>query len=361
MKILNKAILTALGTAAMAGLSSQAMAVGITGNLTSIINNPLGTNTTARPAYVWDGGNIGYGASGAGDCVTNGCGNLPTAGRARIGGANAMTGSVEADRNMGWNHTTSWYTFQITTAGGYTISMDRQSTDTNNQPAFSVWTSGTQAYRNEAGSHKFNQVIAPISITPDVLNGNGGHSDNGNDYMLVDDVNNNGSLNSNTPAPITGFVGYANSGATYVNAGGNNVLGALAQGTSVEGTKVGTTYQSIVTKGAFINANAGAISAPYAGVGASVNTSDPTLANANGGGHADLQLWLNPGWYVFTGGGSCADFTCTPTAVTTSVYTVKILANAGVTAPAAVPVPAAVWLFGSAIAGFGAIRRRKTA
>ncbi|CAL1241851.1 VPLPA-CTERM sorting domain-containing protein [Candidatus Methylocalor cossyra] len=310
---------------------------------------------------MWDGGNIGYGNAEVGDCVTNSCANLPPPNHARVGGANPMSGSVEDDRNMGWNHTSKWYTFQITQAGGYTISLDRVSTNTNNQPAFSVWTSGSVPYRNEGPSHKFNQVIAPISVSPDQLNGNGGHSDNFNDYMLVDDRGNNAG------APITGFVGYANSGPGYINAGGNTVLGALSFGSSVEGPLQSGTpgtptalYTSIVTKGDYINPHAGVITAPYAGQGSSVNTSDPRLPNGSGGGHVDLALWLPQGWYVITGGGSCADFTCSPSGgAVTSDYILKILPNPNVSPP--LPIPAAVWLFGSALVGVGLVGRRRAA
>lgn len=238
---------------------------------------------------------------------------------------------------MGWNHTTKWYIFQIAASGGYTISMDRVAgADTNNQPAFSVWSSGSAAYRNEAGSHKFNQVVAPVSLIPDQINGSGAHSDNGNDYMLEDDSG------ANAGAPITGFVGYANSGPGYVNAGGNTVLGALTFGASAEGplqnpglpyqgTGAGSNlYTSIVTKGSYTDPHAGIITAPYAGEGSSVNTGNAT---ASDGGHVDLQVWLPAGWYVLTGGGSCADFTCTPTTGTSSAYNIKILSNPAVTAP----------------------------
>ncbi|MBS1214729.1 MAG: hypothetical protein H6R26_3346, partial [Proteobacteria bacterium] len=206
------------------------------------------------------------------------------------------------------------------------------------------------------GSNSFNQVAAPGTVTS-VASGISALNSRGNEglpYFMTGGAND-----------ITGFVGYANSGASFTNGEGFAVKGALTAGTSTEGPLQDPSkhygnlnkYTSIVTKGSFVDAHAGAITAPYAGVGASVNTSDPTLANAVGGGHADLQLWLPAGWYVMAGGGSCADFTCTATAATSSQYAFKILPNAAVSAP--VPVPAAVWLFGSALAGMGAIGRRK--
>lgn len=327
-----RAVLISLGLTGAAAVSTDATATAITANLTSYVNNASGYTTTVRPTYVWDGGNIGYGNQGVGDCTTNTCGVLPAANQQRVGGANAASGSIQDDRLLAWNHTTLWYTFQITTAGGYTISADRTSTNTFNQPAFSVWSSGANAWNAAGNSHHFNQVQGPTTT-------------NANAYMLAG------------ANPITGFVGYANSGSTFTNGDGDTVLGALSFGTSVKQASDNTLpYNSTVTRGNFIDAHAGAIAAPYAGVGSSVNTSNPKLTNANGGGHADLQLWLPVGWYAMTVGGSCADFTCSATASVNSPYTLKILSNSNITAP--VPVPAAVWLFGSALAGLIGIGRR---
>ena len=321
---LHRTVLALLGVTPLAGLAPQAMATGITADITAAINDAAGyVDASARPAYVWDGGNIGYGPTGAGDCVTNDCANLPAIGHARVAGSDAMSGSVESDRNLGWNHTTHWYTFHITTAGGYTISMDRVSSDTSNQPALSIWSSGANQWDAAGSSHKFNQVAAP------------GPS-NSNAYMQTGG------------ADIADFVGYANSGPGYTNADGSVVLGALTKGSSSEGplkdsnvayNALTNPYTSIVSKGSYTNPHAGMIAAPYAGTGSSVNTSNPTLDNAKGGGHAELSLWLPAGWYVMTGGGSCADFTCTPTAKADSNYRIKILSNSAVTGPAASPTP----------------------
>ncbi|MBS1214319.1 MAG: hypothetical protein H6R26_2936, partial [Proteobacteria bacterium] len=257
---LQDAVLSILGTATLAGLSSQAAATAITADLTSYIGKASGYTTGALPRYVWDGGNIGFGPSGAGDCASNDCGNLPPAfGGARVGGAEAMSGSVQSDRNYGWNHNAKWFTFQITTAGGYTISADRVGTATDDQPALSVWSSGANAWDAAGLSHHFNQVTAPSAS-------------NGNSYMLAGTRN------------ITGFVGYANSGPGFTNADGNKVAGALTFGTSTQGAlqdpalpynAINNRYTSVVGKGSFTNAHAGAIAAPYKGVGSAVNTRNP--------------------------------------------------------------------------------------
>ncbi|MGZ8218381.1 VPLPA-CTERM sorting domain-containing protein [Methylomagnum sp.] len=327
-KKLRKAVVAALGSVVLAGISAQASATGIGADLTSYINNPAGYTTAGTlPSYVWDGGNIGYGPSGVGDCTNNTCGVLPPGGQTRVGGSDGMTGSQQSDRLLGWNHTTQWYVLHVTTGGGYTVSYDRASGNTGNQPAFSIWSSGGSAWTNSIGSqHKFNQVATPSLGNSSAYLYNGG---------------------------VTGFVGYANSGPGFTNGDGDTVLGALTFGTSVKDpADLTSPYNSLVTKGSYVNPHAGSISAPYAGVNSSVNTSDASVT-----GHADIQLWLPAGWYVLTGGGSCADFTCSPTAANSAFYNIKILSNAGVTAP--VPVPAAVWLFGSALAGMGVIGRRK--
>ncbi|MBS1214055.1 MAG: hypothetical protein H6R26_2672, partial [Proteobacteria bacterium] len=151
-KQLQKTMIGLLGTAAFTGLSTKAIATPITADLTSFIGN-AGTYTSAvTPVHAWDGGNIGFGPGGAGDCAANDCTALPAVGRGRVGGADSMNGSVETTRNFGWSHTIKWYTFNVANSGGYTISMDRLSANINNQPAFSVWSSGANAWDGTGGS-----------------------------------------------------------------------------------------------------------------------------------------------------------------------------------------------------------------
>lgn len=320
---LSKALAVVLSTAGLAAQSNITTATAFKKESLPV-GDPAGFATTnTLPPYTWDGGNIGFGHEGT--PASNKKYPYYPAGQARIGGTGPMDKStVDTAKNLGWNHTIAWYAFQITTAGGYTISIDRTTADTNFQPAFSVWTSGVEKWDvGSASSHSFDQVNGPEGFNGD---GNaGGH------YMTLP-----------TGKSITGFIGYANSGPGYINGVGSTVLGALSFGTSTLGPlkdltqpydSIANQYTSIVVKGTFVDPHAGKIEPAYAGVGSSVNTSNPSLTNAAGGGHADLQLWLTPGWYAMPVGGSCADFTCTPTGDVKGGLNIKILPNSAVTAP----------------------------
>lgn len=353
---LNKAILVALGMTALVGASEQALATTITGSIP--VGNASGFTQNGILPYAWDGGNIGYGPAGIPTGSTKGYAYYAP-NQARLGGANPMSGTaienIDSDKNLAWNHNTKWQTFEITAAGGYTVAVDRLGSDTNLQPAFSLFSSGAQKWDAAGSSHSFTQVAGPAESA---LNATGNAT---NPPYMVTGGND-----------ITGFVGYVNSGAGYVNGEGFTVLGALDAGTSTKGAlknpalaynAATNPYTSVITKGAYTNPNAGFIAAEYAGEGSSVNAGNPTLTNANGGGHVDLQLWLTPGFYAIAPGGSCADFTCTATAGISAginqTVRITVLANANVTAPAAVPVPGAVWLFGSAMVGLIGFGRRK--
>lgn len=335
------AVLAALGATALSGVTTPACATGI--NKTDVpVNDPAG-QAGETPPYVWDGGNIGFGAAGTPEGSVKGYAPVP-ANHARVGGANAMSGTavenIDSDKNLGWNHTMTWRAFEIKTAGGYTVAVDRTTAGTDLQPAFSLFSSGSARWDAAGSSHSFNQVQGPgTGPGQSVLNKVGNATSP--PYMITGG------------ADITGFVGYANSGAGYTNGEGAVVLGALAFGSSTEGplqdpslpygaplsNNAPNYYTSVVVKGDYTNPHAGAISAAYAGAGSSVNTSNPGLANENGGGHADVQLWLTPGWYVIGAGGSCADFTCTASAAAKGAIRVTVLPNPNVMAPVTMDGP----------------------
>lgn len=322
-----KAVAALLGTAALSG---QAFAKYYE-NADLPVGDSSGVLSTATAIYAWDGGNIGFGSIGT---VNSTKYPYYPPKQVRVSGVDPMgASSVDEAKNLGWNHTIPWYAFEIKTAGGYTINMDRASSTAgvDFQPAFSVWASGANRWEMPGGSHAFDQVSGPVG-----LNAGG---------TLVSDKPEERKFMVVPPeygASITGFVGYANSGPGYVNAAGSNVLGALAFGSSTLGPLVDPAkpydsstnlYTSVVAKGAFIDPHAGRIEAPYAGVGSSVNTSNPALPNEAGGGHVDLRLWLKPGWYAMAMGGSCADFTCTPNVTGNGRFHVTIMPNAEVTPP----------------------------
>lgn len=337
-KKLRRAVLSVLGGLASVSLSSTAHSTNIQDN-----DIPVGSNTGTTGSglpYVWDGGNIGFGNGGTPAGSTKGH-PFYAPEQARVGGAGPMGNStVDTAKNLGWNHNMTWRAFQIVTPGGYTINVDRTSTGTSYQPAFSLFTSGNTKWDAAGSSHSFNQVAAPAPVTniaarQSALNFRGNATSP--PYMVTDGG-----------SDITGFVGYANSGPSYTNAEGFSVLGALAFGQSEKGplqnpalpyktdssaNSPANLYTSLITKGAYTNQHAGEILDTYKGVGWSINTNNPTLENSAGGGHVDVNLWLPAGWYVIGVGGSCADFTCTPTSASSGNFRITVLPNVNVTAP----------------------------
>ena len=214
------------------------------------------------------------------------------------------------DFNFGWGHTASWNVIQIGSevdmANGvtYDVNVDLAGTGLNplNSGGFSIWTSGTSAtvtsIYDSVGFHKYNQVR--------------GANDDGN--------NRNFALSGSYGNIIDGhdgWVGYAQNGVTFTNGDGD-----------------------VVANGGAANLTSGVVS----GYSADVSTS------------ASLNLLdLASGYYLIGLGGACPDGldSCNPTLTGETAfrdYTFTV---------SAVPVPAAVWLFGSAIAGLGFSSRRK--
>jgi len=211
------------------------------------------------------------------------------------------------DFNFGWGHTASFNALKI---GSDTDIANKATFDVNfdlsnefYRSGFSIWTSGvtplaTSIY-DGVGAHTFNQVR--------------GANDDGN--------NRNFALSGTYGNVIDGhdgWVGYAQNGFDFTNGDGD-----------------------FVAKGGEANMTSGVVS----GYLADVSTS------------ASLTLLdLAAGYYLIGWGGVCPDdlgYAClspdfTSTSPTDFTFTVS-----------AVPVPAAVWLFGSAIAGLGFSSRRK--
>jgi hypothetical protein len=268
-KSLKKAIIGLLGTAALAGISTQASAFDST---------PLGTFTgttltqnNEAPYKSWS------------DYGTN--------------------------VNFGWVHTANWLNVQVGSASditnGTTYDVQfqlspRGSTAPMTAGGFTIWTSGTTPVVDGSGFHEYNQVRGPNDggvHTNDAL-GSAGNIVNGHD----------------------GWVGYAQNGLSFTNGDGDSV------------------------------ANGGAW-----------NTSSPYLANpgsssASAGASATLNLFgLKSGYYLIGLGGVCPDNNagCMNPTPASRQYTFTV------STAAPVPIPAAAWLFGSAIMGLLGMGRRK--
>jgi len=209
--------------------------------------------------------------------------------------------------NFGWGHTASFNAIQIGSdtdiANGATFDVNFDLSNDRYSSGFSVWTSGTAVLETSiyggVGAHVFSQVRGANdgSVHNFAMSGEYGNVIDGHD----------------------GWVAYAQNGVDFTNGDGD-----------------------FIAKGGAANMTSGVVS----GYSANASTS------------ASLTLLdLAAGYYLIGLGGVCPDglgaAECAmsgSTASSSTDFTFTV---------SAVPVPAAVWLFGSAIAGLGFSSRRK--
>lgn len=238
--------------------------------------------------------------------------------------------------NSGWTHAANFHYFQVGSAGDistgnrFDVSISLQGINfglnTINpmiHPGFSVWTSGTTPTTNPHGGHEFNQVRGPVG---------------GNAWMT----------SGNILSGQEGWIGYANAGYAFVNGEGDHVGGLLTPGAG------NTSYSTQLSN----NDNP----APAANVNPAsswVDGGSATLALGN----ATLELLgLKAGYYLIGLGGSCPDSNlngqnCDALEGQSLGYKLTV-SNLGASA-AAVPIPAAFWLFGGALASLVGGNARK--
>lgn len=284
---LGNAIIGLLGVAAMAGFSSQAGAFGgETFALGAFTGTTLSATGHAAPFKSW----TDYGAD-----------------------------------NLGWVHTAAFATLQVGSATdiangvtyNVTLAMAGEGTaglataDTLDNPAFTLWTGGTNpTSAGGGGFHRFNQLRGPSGP---------GESKTTNDALTSGGV----------LAGSDGWVGYANSGFVVANSDGDTV--------DHGGVSGGTPWLT----------NPGASSWSYSQL--NQNNSSTALD------HASLTLMgLKSGYYLLALGGSCGDPNPASNCGSGQNFSFQVS-----TAP--VPLPAAAWLFGSAVMGLAGIWRRKRA
>jgi hypothetical protein len=256
-KMLRKAVAAALAGAALTSFAQQASAAQTLVNLGNFTGSTL-SHTSTVPKYAWDG--------------TNGLAPPP--------------------HNVGWNHTSDFFTFTISSPTDVVISMTSNAGGLNS--AFSVWsTAGGYTAHGDGSNHSYDQLSAGFEST----------------FMTSTAVGQgSGALNDK----VTGWVGYANSGPGFTAGHGSVVYGGSPGASVTGGNAINGTTQ----------------------------------------GNASLTLiGLAAGQYLIGLGGSCyTDGAATGCGTGVANYTVAV---------SAVPIPAAVWLLGSALVGMGVIGRRK--
>ena len=228
--------------------------------------------------------------------------------------------TVGGNKNIGWSHATKWYNLSVTAAGDAYITA-QQIGALGELPAFTIWslTGGTFVNNVDGGQHNFNQVRGPSDAS--------GLSAS---TWLNDDINGTG-----TPNNVDYIVGYANAGpGPFINADGDTV----GNGQVFDSTQSFNADYSLTGR--------------LAATGSTVTTG----VDANGLGFAQLFLkGLGVGNYIIAAGGS--DWNAS-TLNTGKAFSLTV---GSVNPVAAVPIPGAVWLFGSAFTGLMGWSRRKAA
>lgn len=317
-KKLRKSLMAILGIAALTGFSTQASAISVAdlGTLNASTTSLLKEEISGAK-FGWDGQNNGY---------------------------------------LGWTHSTQWAKFTLAESSSVLVKVAATPVDGQKNvllPGFTLWATTSAGfvggnhdpnYSYDANNfygvtptHPYNQVLGP----PTNLDGqqtpvSPGHGPdcpaggcNSNNWLVA------GAGGFATADGITTLVGYANSGSTGWTNGNGNVVGVGVVGSDNNG--------------------------PLSGV---VDVKGPDWSAAAGGPtntvqYASLILYnLAAGTYFMAPGGSCKTIVAcgnTDGFVSTSIYSIAV------TQIAAVPVPAAVWLFASSLAGLGVIGRRRQA
>lgn len=316
---LNKAILITLGVTAMTAYSSQASAISPP-TLPVLTAGQTDVATGNAPRRAWSD----YGTS----------------------------------QNYGWTHTAQFRIFQVGSAADisagtrFDVNVDlRQNGGATpmNFPGFSIWTSGTAPLVSGAADgagygHTWSQVRGPFDggvagytyltaeANPDLTQGSNGWLGAGGGGNVI--------------SGHDGWIGYANAGYSFTNGDGDRIQGLLAGSTNPDNVgQYGGGSGDPLNGSALANVNA---YSPYViGGAATLSSGDAFLA---------LQ-GLKAGYYLIGYAGACPDNNANGQNCALAggqAYSLTI-SNTGVSA---VPVPSAVWLFGSALLGIGALRRK---
>jgi hypothetical protein len=210
--------------------------------------------------------------------------------------------------NSAWGHTGAWYNFQVTAANQLVSVKDVVLGTGTAKTAFTVWASGSNLF--DGGTTAPGETSTSTNA-PHSFNAVGALGDNGTVWMSA-------------PSAAAG--------------GGGNLLATLAYANSGNAhTGAGNDWGEIVNSG--VNQVGGSGTFYTGGVTGSTGSNFAELIFQN----------LGTGWYtVYVGGASDA-------ATGTNTHQLSI------TTASAVPLPAAVYLFGSALAGLMASNRKKRA
>lgn len=267
-------------------------------------------------------------------------------------------------QNQGWMHTATFFTLTVgdsnAIASGRTYDVQMKMTghgDLNlgastsaaiNNPSFAVWTAGTNAI-NTGAVHTV---------------GHGWNPARGVQETGVDIDGNTTTVWTNEPLGLAGvldghegWVGYVNSGPQYTLVNSLDPLKGTPQTDSGVEVRDAVTNGDLNTSSLSWLTNPGASSTSFTNGYYRDGANGPTVGTVPD--YAMMILsGLKAGHYLIGLGGSCPGYP-TDTAAKEACGVGNQFTFDVSSAPAAVPVPGAVWLFGSAIAGLVGVRRRK--
>ncbi|MCD2452529.1 VPLPA-CTERM sorting domain-containing protein [Methylicorpusculum oleiharenae] len=262
-------------------------------------------------------------------------------------------------QNQGWVHTARFLTLTVGSAqditDGKTYDVQLQMTGRGNlgvsgsvaidNPSFAIWTAGANSI--DTGSvvgigHAWNPTRGPNEVALD-------STGNPATVLTNEVIRAAGVLDGHD-----GWIGYVNSGPAYTLI---NSTEPLAGGNQ---TNTGNPVTDSVSNGALNTTSLSWLTNPSAS-STSFTNDYYRNGNAMAGVTSDYAMMLlyglKAGNYLIATGGSCPT-NVTPAAVcgTGQQFTFDVSA-----APAMVPVPAAVWFFGTALLGLVGLGRRKSA
>ncbi|WP_426992903.1 hypothetical protein [Methylomonas sp. CM2] len=349
--VLRRSILAALGVAGMVAYSNQAAAIspatlptltaGAVATVESASGNPAASSvaaTNTTPNRAWS------------DTVihNNGWTHNAEFRIFQVGSEADIAAGTRFDITVDLQAKAGVVTYTRKRDDGVTTLVGPTPVTPLNYPAFSIWTSGSDplvAGRSNGNGygHAWNQVRGGY--------GDGGTADDpcgqGGDCAL----GSNGWLGSGGGGNVLdghdAWIGYANAGYSFTNGDGDKIQGLYAGAGNPDNLgEYGGGASDPLNGNALYNANQ---NSPYVGSGDAVLSFGEAILNLTG---------LKAGYYLIGYAGACPDGNANGQGcdfATGNAYKLTI-SNNGVTT---VPVPGAVWLFGSAIAGISIVRRQR--
>lgn len=272
-----------------------------------------------------------------------------------------LTGNVNGSYNQGWVHTAKFLRLTVGSAAdiasGATYDVQLKMTGRGaltpsgaiNNPSFAVWSAGINTINTAAVSgqgHGWNPSRGYNEAATDV---------NGNPTISL---SNKFFVSAGVQTGHAGWVGYVNSGPEYTLVQYKDPLSSAKLQTST-----GTVMNDAISHGALNTTSLTALTNPGASNTSYTNNyyKDPSSSAMIGTeyDYALMNLYgLKAGNYLIATGGSCpnnvSDAAASAACGTGTLYTFQVSQ-----APAIVPVPGAVWLFGTAMAGLVGVSRRK--